>query len=74
MEDAAALATVLPAGTAPSQVAERLKLYEKIRYERGHIIQEYSRQAGRDWVGGKPQINSKYLLSCPNLTKKLIHH
>ncbi|KAH6648283.1 hypothetical protein BKA67DRAFT_593957 [Truncatella angustata] len=57
MEDAAALATVLPAGTAPSHVAERLKLYEKIRYDRGHAIQEYSRQAGRDWIGGKPQID-----------------
>ncbi|KAF7529416.1 hypothetical protein G7054_g9855 [Neopestalotiopsis clavispora] len=57
MEDAAALATVLPAGTAPDQVPERLKLYEKIRYERGHAIQEYSRQAGRDWIGGKPQVN-----------------
>jgi 2-polyprenyl-6-methoxyphenol hydroxylase-like FAD-dependent oxidoreductase len=59
MEDAAALATVLPAGTAPTDVPERLKLYEKIRYDRGHMIQEYSRRAGKDWVNGKPQIDSK---------------
>ncbi|KAK9776912.1 hypothetical protein SCAR479_06313 [Seiridium cardinale] len=58
MEDAAALATVLPLGTAPSDVPERLKVYEKIRYDRGHAIQEYSRQAGRDWVNGKPQIDT----------------
>ncbi|KPM40651.1 hypothetical protein AK830_g5893 [Neonectria ditissima] len=57
MEDAAALAVVLPRGTAPEDVPERLKLYEKIRYERAHIIQNYSRQAGKDWIDGKPQID-----------------
>ncbi|KAH8676284.1 hypothetical protein BX600DRAFT_508449 [Xylariales sp. PMI_506] len=57
MEDAAALATVLPRGTAPSDVSERLKLYEQMRYDRAHVIQEYSRQAGRDWINGKPQID-----------------
>ncbi|KAI0911784.1 hypothetical protein F4823DRAFT_623271 [Ustulina deusta] len=57
IEDAAALGTVLPKGTRPSDVPERLQLYEKIRYERAHVIQEYSRQAGRDWVNGKPQID-----------------
>lgn len=59
MEDAAALATVLPQGTAPGDIPERLKLYEKIRYERAHLIQDYSRQAGKDWVDGKPQIDGK---------------
>lgn len=57
MEDAAALATVLPKGTSPKDVAERLRLYEKIRYERAHTIQEFSRQAGKDWVDGKPTID-----------------
>ncbi|KAH9909374.1 hypothetical protein F4778DRAFT_768240 [Xylariomycetidae sp. FL2044] len=57
MEDAAALATVLPKGTSPSNILERLKLYEKIRYDRAHTIQEYSRQAGKDWIDGKPQID-----------------
>ncbi|KAI8632362.1 hypothetical protein F5Y19DRAFT_472390 [Xylariaceae sp. FL1651] len=56
IEDAVALATVLPRGTYPSDIPERLKLYETIRYERAHKIQEYSRQAGKDWVDGKPQI------------------
>ncbi|KAI1279920.1 hypothetical protein F5Y07DRAFT_396510 [Xylaria sp. FL0933] len=57
IEDAAALGTVLPKGTHPSDVPERLQLYEAIRYERAHMIQEYSRQAGRDWIDGKPQID-----------------
>ncbi|KAF1357093.1 hypothetical protein BDV97DRAFT_286555 [Delphinella strobiligena] len=47
MEDAAALAVVLPLGTEPSEVAERLKVYETCRYERAHKIQEYTRVAGK---------------------------
>ncbi|GAW15963.1 hypothetical protein ANO14919_053850 [Xylariales sp. No.14919] len=57
IEDAAALGTVLPRGTYPSEVPDRLQLYERIRYERAHMIQEYSRQAGKDWINGKPQID-----------------
>ncbi|KAK3940044.1 hypothetical protein QBC46DRAFT_459220 [Diplogelasinospora grovesii] len=57
MEDAAALSVVLPRGTAPASVAERLKLYEEIRYERAHAIQEYSRVAGKDWQNGQPQMD-----------------
>ncbi|KAK3328902.1 hypothetical protein B0H66DRAFT_6119 [Apodospora peruviana] len=57
IEDAAALATVLPRGTASEEIPERLKLYQKIRYERAHAIQEYSRLAGVDWVDGKPTID-----------------
>lgn len=47
IEDAAALAVVLPLGTEPHEVAERLKVYETCRYERAHRIQEYTRIAGR---------------------------
>lgn len=61
IEDAASLSVVLPIGTSPEAVPERLKLYEKIRYKRAHTIQEYSRQAGKDWVDGKPQVKSKSL-------------
>ncbi|KAJ2907051.1 hypothetical protein MKZ38_008619 [Zalerion maritima] len=57
MEDAAALGVVLPKGTAPSAVAERLKVYEEIRYERAHTIQEYSRLAGKDLVDDKQQFD-----------------
>lgn len=57
IEDAAALSVVLPRGTDPADVAERLQLYKEIRYERAHAIQDYSRQAGKDWVDGKPQID-----------------
>lgn len=59
MEDAAALSVVLPRGTAPEAISERLKLYEEIRYERAHAIQDYSRKAGQDMVAGKPAVNSK---------------
>lgn len=56
IEDAVALTTVFPKGTKPSEVFERLKLYEVIRYERAHTIQNYSRLAGSDWINGKPQV------------------
>jgi 2-polyprenyl-6-methoxyphenol hydroxylase-like FAD-dependent oxidoreductase len=59
MEDAATLAVVLPSGTLPEEVPERLQLYEKIRYQRANAIQEFSRQAGKDYIDGKPQIDSE---------------
>lgn len=59
IEDAACLAVVLPPGTLPEDVQERLELYVKIRYSRANAIQEFSRQAGKDFVNGKPQIDSK---------------
>lgn len=48
IEDAASLAVMLPPGTQPEEVRERLKIYEKTRYERANRIQEYSRVAGSD--------------------------
>ncbi|KAI7789009.1 fad binding domain protein [Diaporthe eres] len=57
IEDAATISVVLPRGTPPQAVSDRLKLYEKIRYDRAHQIQEYSRQAGKDWIDGKAQID-----------------
>lgn len=48
MEDAAALAVVLPQGTKPEDVPQRLKLYFDFRYERCTKIQRFSQQAGRD--------------------------
>ena len=62
MEDAVALANVLPRGTSPEEVPERLKVYSEIRYKRAHAIQEYSRLAGKDWTDGKPPLDSE--LSC----------
>ena len=52
IEDVAALATVFPKGTAPSDVPERLKLYEKLRQERAYRIQAYAKRAGENsWEG-----------------------
>lgn len=60
LEDSASLSVVLPLGTKPEDIPERLALYEKIRYERANNIQEYSRQAGMDCVDGKPTIDSLF--------------
>lgn len=70
IEDAATISVVLPRGTSPEAVSDRLKLYEKIRYDRAHQIQEYSRQAGKDWIDGKPQIDSKKEVSPANSNKR----
>ena len=48
IEDAASLAVVLGRGTPKEDIPERLKLYEKCRYERANKIQQYTRLAGRD--------------------------
>ncbi|KAK0657328.1 hypothetical protein B0T16DRAFT_425591 [Cercophora newfieldiana] len=57
IEDAAALTVVLPKGTTPDDMSECLQLYEEIRYERTHAIQEYSRLAGADWENGVPPVD-----------------
>lgn len=69
LEDAATLSVVLPKGTAAKDVPERLKLYEKIRYDRAHNIQEFSRQAGRDWKDGKPTVESEYRIGPSSATE-----
>ncbi|KAF2217016.1 hypothetical protein CERZMDRAFT_108873 [Cercospora zeae-maydis SCOH1-5] len=45
IEDAAAVAVVLPSDTTPGEVQERLNLYEMCRYERACRVQEYARMA-----------------------------
>ncbi|OHF00085.1 FAD binding domain-containing protein [Colletotrichum orchidophilum] len=59
IEDAASLSVVLPLGTHPEAVPERLRLYEEIRSRRAHSIQGYSREAGRDFGDDeKPEVNN----------------
>ncbi|PQE04808.1 salicylate hydroxylase protein [Rutstroemia sp. NJR-2017a BBW] len=48
IEDAAALGVLLSRGMRKDEVEDRLKLYEKVRMERAHTIQEFSRVLGRD--------------------------
>lgn len=48
IEDAVALAALLPLGTSSQEIPERLQLYNDCRYERSHKIQEFTRLAGRD--------------------------
>lgn len=58
IEDAAALAVVLPMGTKPEEVVERLKLYQDIRMDRADKIQAHSRLAGGD-LDSQVKIDSK---------------
>ncbi|KAM5345119.1 hypothetical protein ACJ41O_010981 [Fusarium nematophilum] len=48
IEDAASLCALLPLGTTAEDIPERLSLYEKLRDERAHKIQVFTRQAGTD--------------------------
>ncbi|KAK4158479.1 hypothetical protein C8A00DRAFT_39198 [Chaetomidium leptoderma] len=59
IEDAAALAAVLPQGTPPEDVPDRLKLYESIRSERAHTVQHYSRVVGQNCVDGEPVVDMR---------------
>lgn len=45
IEEACALSVLLPRGTQRSEIDERLALYEQIRDERPHKIQEISRKS-----------------------------
>lgn len=61
IEDAASLAVMLPKDTPREEISDRIKLYEKCRYERANKIQEYTRLAGQDVAelqGTKP-VDSK---------------
>jgi 2-polyprenyl-6-methoxyphenol hydroxylase-like FAD-dependent oxidoreductase len=46
MEDAVSLAVLMPLGISPNEIPERLELYQKVRDERAHRIQEVSRITG----------------------------
>ncbi|KAM3075223.1 hypothetical protein ACMFMG_007330 [Clarireedia jacksonii] len=50
IEDAAAIGFLLERGMRKDEVEDRLKLYEKVRMERAHTIQEFSRVLGKDLV------------------------
>lgn len=47
------LSAVLPLGTAPDEVADRLMVYQAQRYERAHKIQEFTRISGSDLTKGE---------------------
>lgn len=62
IEDAAALAVVLPLGTRREEVGERLRLWDGIRHERATRIQMYSRIIGGDDLMAKKDLDSKCFL------------
>ncbi|GAA5869814.1 hypothetical protein JCM8547_005850 [Rhodosporidiobolus lusitaniae] len=59
IEDAEAVAAVLPPGTSAASVPERLKLAEKIRYERATRIQAYSREKALGPKPGEKTVNAQ---------------
>lgn len=57
IEDGVTLGVLLPLGTTPSQIPDRLKLYVEARYDRATLVQQFSRQmafktSNSDKVGG----------------------
>ncbi|KAF2632873.1 FAD/NAD(P)-binding domain-containing protein [Macroventuria anomochaeta] len=60
IEDAASLAVMLQKGTPLSVITDRLKLYQKCRFERASYIQEISRIAGMDLGSGPPLDSSRF--------------
>ncbi|KZM19796.1 Salicylate 1-monooxygenase [Ascochyta rabiei] len=60
IEDAASLAVMLQRGTSLSAIPDRLKLYQKCRFERASYIQEISRIAGNDLGSGPPLDSSRF--------------
>lgn len=47
----------MPLGTKVEEIPERLRLYESIRYERAHKIQDFSRIMGRDIKPDEKKLN-----------------
>lgn len=59
IEDAAALAVILSLDTTTSEIADRLELYNEIRYTRATKIQSFSRLVGKDLKPGDEKPNSE---------------
>jgi 2-polyprenyl-6-methoxyphenol hydroxylase-like FAD-dependent oxidoreductase len=57
IEDAVSLSIMLDETVTPSEVPERLQLYNQARYERASAIQEYSRQVGGDGTDSSTDAN-----------------
>jgi 2-polyprenyl-6-methoxyphenol hydroxylase-like FAD-dependent oxidoreductase len=66
IEDAGSLCVLLPLGTTKEEIPERLKLYEQLRDERAHKVQELTRLTGADLTDeNRKDFNSKYLTYTP---------
>lgn len=75
IEDAVSLAAVLPLGTQPEEIEERLSLYESCRYERSHAIQHNTKLAGRDRdkIGPKDEQIDCEWLEGPQMADSIAH-
>lgn len=69
IEDGAALAALLPAGTAASQIPAQLRLWQECRRSRVEHILGFSIRNGRD--PGNPEFPRP---SCKTTTNQLLSH
>ena len=61
IEDAASLCALLPTDTNTDEIPERLTMYQTIRDERAHKIQEFTRLVGTDLDDkSRGEFNSKH--------------
>ena len=60
IEDGVSLGVMLGKHTTPENVPERLQLYNKARYQRASLIQEYSRQVGGDGTAANSEEAPKF--------------
>ncbi|MCJ1472618.1 hypothetical protein MMC13_001267 [Lambiella insularis] len=60
IEDGVSLGVMMPLGVRPDEVPQRLELYNKARYERGTMIQNYSRIVGGDGISDKERREGQF--------------
>ena len=58
-EDGVAMGAMLEKGTSAAEIPERLKLYEKARYERSKKMQALSRVVGGDRLAAEDEMENK---------------
>jgi hypothetical protein len=61
IEDAATICALFPRNVSKDEIEGRLKLYEQIRDDRAHRIQDFTRWAGRDLDDHDDRFDSKIL-------------
>ncbi|KAJ9609569.1 hypothetical protein H2200_005896 [Cladophialophora chaetospira] len=61
IEDGVCLGVLLPLGTEPHEIPDRLRLYQRCRQERANTVQEATRQSGADISDEKTDKGAKVL-------------
>ncbi|KAK4230153.1 hypothetical protein QBC38DRAFT_56256 [Podospora fimiseda] len=74
IEDATSLVALLPSGTPVNDIPSRLALYEKLRDERAHKIQDFTRTTGLDMTDEKRKNFDIMQFMNYNLSHDEFHH